>query len=91
MSIFEAGMLICFGAAWPVSIYKSLKTGKTGSKSVNFMIFDFLCYICGITHKIHYKPDPVLFLYALNALMVAVDTILYVRNKRREENNEIPR
>lgn len=91
MSFFEAGMLICFGAAWPVSIYKSLKTGKTGSKSLVFLIVIFLGYLSGITHKILYKPDPVLFLYSLNAVMVAVDTILYVRNKRREEKNEIPR
>ena len=91
MSIFEAGMLICFGAAWPVSIYKSLKTGKTGSKSLVFLVVVFIGYLSGITHKIIYKPDPVLILYSLNALMVAVDTALYVRNKRREESHEIPR
>jgi hypothetical protein len=27
--IFEALMLICFGAAWPFSIYKMLKTKKS--------------------------------------------------------------
>jgi len=37
MSPFEAGMLICFGASWPLDIYKSLKSRSTAGKSVMFM------------------------------------------------------
>ena len=32
MSIYEIIMLICFGAAWPFSIYKSLKSKSTKEK-----------------------------------------------------------
>ena len=34
MSIFEATMLICFGAAWPMNIAKSLRMKSTDRKSV---------------------------------------------------------
>jgi hypothetical protein len=34
MSVFEIAMLVCFGAAWPVSIYKSLKTRAVAGKSL---------------------------------------------------------
>ena len=25
MSIFEAGMMVCFGASWPIAAYKTYK------------------------------------------------------------------
>ena len=34
MSIFEAIMLICFGAAWPFSIYKSYTSRENTGKSI---------------------------------------------------------
>ena len=52
MSIFEAGMLISFGAAWPLNIYKSIKTRSAVGKSVLFLIVVFIGYVCGIIHKI---------------------------------------
>jgi hypothetical protein len=88
MSIFEAMMLICFGAAWPVSIYKSYKSRKTGGKSFSFMVIIFIGYISGITHKLLFTPaDPVRFLYFINAIMVATDIALYFRNKKIEKQN----
>lgn len=82
MSIFEIGMLACFGAAWPMNIYKSFKSRTAAGRSILFQWAILLGYICGITHKILYSNDIVLYLYILNFLMVAVDTVLYFRNKR---------
>jgi len=41
MSVFEAIMLICFGAAWPLSIYKSYVSRTTAGKSVIFLYVIF--------------------------------------------------
>lgn len=85
MSIFEVIMLVCFGAAWPVSIRKSLKTRRTGGKSLAFLIIVIVGYAAGIVNKLLYKPDFVVWLYALNATMVAVDAGIWIRNRRLEK------
>ncbi|MBZ9685862.1 hypothetical protein G9F72_005835 [Clostridium estertheticum] len=84
MSIFEAGMLICFGLAWPANIYKSIKSRSTKGKSSTFLIIVIVGYIFGIIHKILYSRDIILILYIINLLMVLVDLILYYRNKKYE-------
>ncbi len=81
MSVFEIIMLVCFGAAWPVSIYKSLKTREVAGKSLPFLVIVLVGYGAGILHKIVYRYDLVLYLYILNALMVALDIVLYLRNR----------
>ena len=85
MSLFEAGMLICFGIAWPINIYKSLKSRSTKGKSLFFSIVIDIGYISGIIHKILYDPDIVLYLYILNFLMVSFDMFLYFLNHRYEQ------
>ncbi len=85
MSIFEIVMLLCFGLAWPFSIYKSIISRQTQGKSVLFLIIVVIGYISGIIHKLLYSRDWVVMLYALNALMVSVDIALYYRNKRFEK------
>ncbi len=82
MSPFEIIMLLCFGAAWPFSIYKSYKSRKNTGKSIVFLYVVVAGYIAGILHKIIYSYDPVIFLYALNSIMVTVDILLYYRNKK---------
>lgn len=82
MSIFEAIMLICFGAAWPFSIYKSYTSRQTSGKSAVFLYVVVIGYIAGIIHKLLYNFDFVIYLYSLNALMVLTDLALYYRNKR---------
>jgi lipopolysaccharide export LptBFGC system permease protein LptF len=82
MSIFEMTMLICFGIAWPFSIYKSYKSKQNTGKSVIFLLVVFIGYIAGFIHKIKYNFDFVSYLYALNGFMVFVDIILYYRNKK---------
>lgn len=85
MSIFEAGMLLCFGAAWPLSIYKSLTSKSTKGKSFSFLLVIIFGYICGIINKILYNPDLILYLYIINIAMVSTDCVLYLRNKKREQ------
>lgn len=85
MSFFEILMLVCFGAAWPFSIYKSYTSRKNNGKSVIFLCILVLGYMAGIFHKLFYCYDPVIFLYGLNGIMVSVDIALYFRNKRLEE------
>ena len=80
-SSFEVIMLICFGAAWPVSIYKSYTSRTTAGKSVIFLFVVLAGYIAGIFHKILSNPDFVVWLYGVNAIMVVIDILLYFRNK----------
>ena len=82
MSIFEIGMLVGFGFAWPSNIYKSLKSRTAAGRSLMFQWAILFGYICGIINKILYSNDLVLYLYILNFLMVSVDTCLTLRNRR---------
>lgn len=96
MSVFEIVMLLCFGFAWPVSIYKSIKSKSIDGKSIIFLYVIFTGYMFGIIHKIIYSPDFVIALYALNATMVLIDLLLYYKNRKaikqnREDNKQILR
>lgn len=82
MSVFEIGMLLGFGVAWPVNIYKSLKSRTAAGRSLTFQWAIIFGYACGIIHKLLYSNDIVLYLYILNLTMVSVDTGLYLRNRR---------
>jgi hypothetical protein len=81
LSPFEAVMLICFGMAWPFSIYKSYTTRQVGSKSLVFLIALFIGYVSGVLHKVFFLFDYVIILYILNGTMVAIDIALYIRNR----------
>ena len=87
MSHFEIIMLICFGAAWPFSIFRSWKSHSTKGKSLLFMIIVMVGYIAGVLHKIYFDHDLVIYLYGLNFLMVAVDVTLYLRNRAEEKKS----
>jgi len=82
MSIFEALMLVCFGAAWPFSIYKSYKSGSNKGKSLVFLFIVLFGYVFGIIHKVLHDLDAILGLYLLNSLMVAADIVIYWKNSR---------
>jgi hypothetical protein len=82
VSYFEIIMLICFGSAWPFSIYMSYRSRTNAGKSILFLFVVFLGYISGCIHKIIYNYDIVIFLYILNGLMVFIDILLYYRNKK---------
>lgn len=83
-SIYEAVMLICFGAAWPFSLVKSWRSRSAKGKSITFLIIILVGYMSGILNKTTqgHSNDPVLLLYVANALMVSMDCALYFRNRR---------
>ena len=86
MSIFEIIMLLCFGIAWPCSIYKSLKSNSLEGKSIIFLIVILIGYISGIMHKIINNFDYVIILYIINAVMVTFDIGIYIFKKIRNSN-----
>lgn len=85
MSIFEALMLLCFGAAWPFSLRRSWVSRTTAGKSLFFLIVIDLGYISGVMHKLIFSFDLIIFLYILNGVMVTTDIIFYFRNRRIEK------
>jgi len=76
MSIFEAGMLICFGASWPAAIAKTYKTKNVKGKSKLFAWLVIIGYTCGLVHKVLYNLDAVFYLYLIDLLLVATDLVL---------------
>lgn len=84
MSVFEAGMMICFGIAWPISLIKSYKSRSTGGKSPLFSIVVIVGYLLGIIHKLLYNCDLVMVLYIVNLIMVTADLCIWFRNRRLE-------
>jgi len=81
MSIFEALMLICFGASWPFAVLKTYKTKNVKGKSVFFLFLVLIGYIFGIVHKILHSLDFIIALYVFNGLLVLLDLILYFKYK----------
>ena len=88
MSIFELVMLLCFGAAWPFSIHKSLTSHSVTGKSLAFLVVVWAGYLAGILHKILYHPDIIIVFYVINMTMVSIDTILHLRNRKNIRNTK---
>ena len=86
MSVFEAIMLICFGASWPLAIYKTYKSKNPVGKSLPFLYLVFIGYSSGICHKIFIDYNWVISLYIINLLMVGVDIALthYYHKKNKK-------
>jgi hypothetical protein len=80
MSIFEAVMLICFGSAWPFSIYKSYTSKSNKGKSIWFLVIVIIGYASGILHKIIFNFDFIIAFYIFNLLLVLADALVYFRN-----------
>lgn len=87
---FEIVMILSFGASWPMNIIKSYRARTAKGKSLAFLCLILFGYVAGIISKF-LNPDYmaqfgdkwyVLIFYFLNFFMVAVDLILYFRNKR---------
>lgn len=91
MSIFEAGMIFCFGASWPFALYKTFKTKLAGGKSRTFYVLVLLGYICGILHKIFFHMDIVFWMYVACFVLIAADftLVLIYRRRNGKINNEI--
>lgn len=88
-SLFEMGMLICFGISWPISISKSYRSRTAKGKSIVFSFFILIGYISGILSKVFsHTINYVFAFYILNIVMVAIDCVLYFRNIRLDRANE---
>lgn len=85
MSIFEAGMIFCFGASWPFALYKTIKTKTVGGKSKTFYSFVLLGYVFGILHKIYYNMDIVFWLYVICFVLIATDFAFVLYYKKKSE------
>lgn len=82
MHIWELIMLVCFGISWPFNLIKSIRTRSAKGKSPIFLFAIWIGYIAGIINKLLYSRDFVMWVYALNFLMVSADIVLYFRNLR---------
>lgn len=82
MSLFEIGMLLCFGVSWPFSLYKTWKAKNSQGKSFVFLWLVVIGYIFGILHKLFYHNDLVIVLYAVNCFMVLLDLELSYKYRR---------
>ena len=85
MSIFEAGMLICFGASWPFAVRKTFRTKSVKGKSKLFLFLIILGYVFGMVNKILNSMDIVFWLYVINLLLVTTDLIFCFMYRNREE------
>lgn len=88
MSVFELGMLICFGVSWPINVMKSYRMKTAKGKSLPFLIAIVVGYLLGITHKLLYSRDIVLAIYIINLCMVSADLLLYFINRRYDKQRE---
>lgn len=86
MSIFEIAMLVCFGFAWPFSVYKSYKSRSNGGKSFVFLGVVVAGYIAGIINKLVHPFDGVIIFYIINLILVSADCALYWRNRYFEQS-----
>lgn len=84
MGIFEFMMLVCFGASWPFSIAKSIRSKSTKGKSLVFLNLVMIGYVFGIVHKVLYNFNWVTWAYVALLAMVVTDLVLYWRNWRLE-------
>ncbi len=95
--LFEIIMIVSFGASWPLNVMKSYKARTTKGKSLPFLLLIFFGYIAGITSKLINDVSMaafaekwyVLFFYVLNLIMVGMDLILYVRNRKLDKENGV--
>lgn len=80
-------MILCFGLAWPVSVYKSYISGSTSGKSLMFLVIALIAYVAGLIHVVIDYPgfSYLTVLYIANAVMISIDIALYLRNRRLEE------
>ena len=81
--LLEAGMLICFGASWPCSLAKALRTKRVEGKSALFLWLVLIGYASGIASKVAGEMSWVTALYVFNAVVVSLDIAVYYRYSRR--------
>ena len=81
--IFEIIMLICFGASWPFSIYKMLKTKSSHGKSIQFVVLILLGYTAGLLFEYFGERNTVIYLYMFNMAMISTDLALTIKYRAK--------
>jgi CDP-diglyceride synthetase len=88
-NVLETLMIVCFGLSWPLSIIRSYKSRSTKGKSLLFMCFIVIGYLCGLASKmITHTYNLAFWFYFPNIIMVSTDICLYFRNKKIEKAAE---
>jgi hypothetical protein len=83
--ILEAGMVICFGISWPVNMQNQLNQRQQKVKSLVFLFFVLLGYICAVCGKIiSDNISWVFWFYVVNMIMVSLDIFMYFINRKRD-------
>lgn len=93
--LLEIIMIVSFGASWPLNVLKSYRARTAKGKSLAFLCLILFGYVAGIASKLlnpaymasFSQKWYVLVFYILNFVMVAIDLILYFRNKRLDKRN----
>ena len=87
--LLEVGMLVCFMAAWPMSIVKLWRSRTAKGVSLGFMAVIEIGYACGMASKFASgNVSFVISFYAFNFSMVALNMALYLRNLRCDAERE---
>jgi len=87
MNIFEALMLICFGASWPAAIRKTYISKNVKGKSKLFAWLVIIGYLCGMINKVINGFDYVFYLYLVDLLFVATDLTLVYKYRHNSSSN----
>ena len=88
--ILKTLMLVCFGAAWPLSIVKSWRARTARGKSLGFLAVILLGYAAGLL-KVYLVGGIRAFLlipYSINFTLVGIEVLLYFRNNRLDREAE---
>lgn len=86
LSIPEILMLLCFGASWPFSVFKTYKTKNVQGKSIIFLSLIAIGYLSGILHKLINAQDAVIWLYVINLALVSSEIVMWFRYRK---NNSV--
>jgi len=86
--ILETLMLLCFGASWPISVMKNIKSKTAKSMSLQFILLIIVGYLAGIAGKIvSGNINYVLVVYIINLLFVSVNLVVYFINKNYDRKS----
>ncbi len=81
-SFLETIMLICFGASWPINLFKAVRARTAKSTSVFFLCLIIIGYIAGISAKIiSDQINYVLAIYWIDLALVSANLVVYFRNR----------
>ncbi|MDO4426269.1 MAG: hypothetical protein Q4D17_10965, partial [Planctomycetia bacterium] len=75
---FEAGMMICFGASWPIALWKLWTSKSCGGVSLRFYSMIILGYLLGLA-RFTETWNWVGWFYLVNIGMVSAAALLVIK------------